>query len=374
MKLNTEIFLKELEELVNIESPSHYPEGVQKIAIWFKSKLEKLGWHTELINVGSEVGPCLKATNKPTEQYDILLLGHMDTVFPQGTTANWPFSIQGDKVTGPGVSDMKGGLLYIYHAVKYFTENNLLNDSAICVLFNSDEEIGTTYSRSLVESIAQKSSAVLVLEPGRSNGAYVNARKGVGQYNLEFQGIAAHAGVAPQNGASALLEMFNWGIELSKLTDFNTGLTVNFGIAKGGTATNVVPEQAYAQVDLRISEPTQADIVDQKIKELLSNPFNPKVKTIVTGGVNRPPMTTDAKTLKLCETVTELGKKIDLPVVWVATGGGSDGNFTSGLGIPTLDAMGPIGCDMHSHKETADIPSLNPRFNLLLDTIKHLLK
>ena len=374
MSLNQELFLKELEEIVNIESPSSYPAGVAQVAEWFYKKFTAIGWHTELIDVGKEAGPCLKVVNKVAPHYDVLMLGHMDTVFPLGTLQEWQFAIQGNKVTGPGVSDMKGGLLYIYHAAKYLTENNLLKDSAVCILFNPDEEIGTIHSRATVEAIAKQSSAVLVLEPGRANGAYVNARKGVGQYNISCKGIAAHAGVSPQNGASALLELFNWGIELSKLTNYDTGLTINFGVASGGSGANVVPEHATAQVDLRITESSQEAIVSQKIQELLAKPFDARVQTTVLGGVNRPPMSPSPKTLALCETVTALGKDMNFDVQWVATGGGSDGNFTAALGLPTLDAMGPIGQDMHSKKETADIPSLVTRFNLFIATIQHLLK
>lgn len=368
--LDLNVYLKELEEIVNIESPTDYPAGTKAVAEYLNEKMTALGWVTEFIDCGPTVGPCLKAVNRATDKYDLLMLGHMDTVFPLGTLKEWPFSVEGNIARGPGVTDMKGGLLYMYHAAKYLTEQKMLDNTSICLLFNPDEETGTRASRPVVEAEAQKAELVFVLEGARPNGAMVKERKGVGQYNLTFKGIAAHAGVAPQNGASALVEMFNWGIELSKLTDFDKGLTVNVGIASGGSGVNVVAENAVAKVDLRVLDSKDAEKVDAKIQELLANPFNPKVKTTVDGGLNRPPMNTSAKSLEVCDRVTAIAKTMDIDLAWVSTGGGSDGNFTAALGIPTLDGMGPIGGDLHSAKEYGLVDSYVPRFNLLVETIK----
>lgn len=370
--LDLKTYVQELEEIVSIESPTDYPAGTKAIAEYLEKKLQAIGWITEMIDCGPTVGPCLKATNRATDKYDLLMLGHMDTVFPLGTLKDWPFSIEGNIARGPGVADMKAGVLYMYHAAKYLSEQNLLDKTNICLLFNPDEETGTMASRGVVEAEAIKADLVFVLEGARPNGAMVKERKGVGTYDLTFKGIAAHAGVAPQNGASALVELFNWGIELSKLTDFDKGLTVNVGLASGGSGANVVAEHATAKVDMRVLDIKDAEIVDLKIKELLASPFNPKVKVTVKGGLNRPPMNTSPKSLEACEAITKIAKGMDIDLAWVSTGGGSDGNFTAAMGVPTLDGMGPIGGDLHSTKEYGLVDSYVPRFNLLIESIKQI--
>lgn len=370
--LDLNVYLKELEEIVSIESPTDYPAGTKAMAEYLNEKLTALGWLTEFIDCGSTVGPCLKAVNRATDKYDLLMLGHMDTVFPLGTLKECPFSVDGNIVRGPGVNDMKGGLLYMYHAAKYLTEQKLLDDTSICLLFNPDEETGTKASRGVVEAEAIKADLIFVLEGARPNGAMVKERKGVGAYTLTFKGIAAHAGVAPQNGASALIELFNWGLELNKLTDFDKGLTVNIGVASGGSGANVVAEHASAKVDLRVLDAADAALVDAKLQELLQNPFNHKVKTTVQGGLNRPPMNTSSKSLEACAQVTAIAKTMGIDLEWISTGGGSDGNFTAALGVPTLDGMGPIGGDLHSIKEYALLDSYVPRFNLLIESIKQI--
>lgn len=365
MTLNVEEYLKDLQMLVNTESHSKMPEGTRQVAMILKEKFDQLGWHTQLIDIGTKVGPCLKVTNKPSDHYDVLLLGHMDTVFPAGTVAERPFKIVGEHYTGPGASDMKCGLLYMYYLAKYRTAANLKEEGSICLLFNPDEEIGSIYSRPSIEQEAKKASYVLIMESARASGALVNQRKGISKYTITFNGIAAHAGVDPDKGASAINEFIRWGQEIIALANKEKGTTVNIGIVNGGTGANVVASQTICEVDVRITEIEEAQRIDDKLKELQQHPFDNRVAVIVDGGMKRPPFNPSAKSLALCHMSDEIAAELGIDLAWTATGGGSDGNFTAALGIPTIDGLGPIGGNAHSEREYGEISSLAPRFELL---------
>ncbi len=365
MLLNVEEYLDNLKELVNTESHSKMPEGTRQVAMILKEKFDQLGWHTELIDIGTKVGPCLKVTNKPSDHYDVLLLGHMDTVFPAGTVAERPFKIVGEHYTGPGASDMKCGLLYMYYLAKYRTAANLKEEGSICLLFNPDEEIGSADSRQLIEQEAKKAANVLIMESARANGALVNKRKGISSYVITFNGIAAHAGVDPDKGASAINEFIRWGQEIITLANKEKGTTVNIGIVNGGTGANIIADKAVCEVDVRITEVTEAMRIDQRIRELQQHPFDARVKVDVDGGYKRPPFNPSEKSLALCHMADEIAAELGIDLAWTATGGGSDGNFTAALGIPTIDGLGPIGGNAHSEREYGEISSLTPRFELL---------
>lgn len=367
-------YLKTLEEIVNIESHSRMPDGTKNVAKFLDTKFKSLGWNTELIDIGSNVGPCLKVTNKEEEKYDILLLGHMDTVFPAGTVAERPFSIKDGKFTGPGASDMKAGVLYMYYLAKALSDNNLTDKGSICLLFNPDEEISSIASRPVIEHIAKNSSNALILESARANGALVNCRKGIAKYRITFNGIAAHAGVDPDSGASAINEFVKWAQEIIKLADKEKGTTVNIGVINGGTGANVVAEKAVCDIDVRLTDIAEGNRVDSKLKELQANPFDQRVKVDITGGILRPPFNASDKSLQLCRLVDSIAEKLGIDIKWVATGGGSDGNFTAALGVPTIDGLGPIGGGAHSEREYGEIDSIIPRFNLLFETVKTLLQ
>lgn len=372
MAFNEKDFLKELETVVNIDSHSKMPEGTAKVAEYIEERLQKAGWLTEKISVGPEVGPCLKAVNKPCEKYDVMLIGHMDTVFPAGTAAQRPFAVKDGHFTGPGSADMKGGLMYMCSLAEYVAEENL--DGSICLLFNSDEEISSVASRPVIEREAVKAANVLVLEPARASGALVNKRKGIVKYELTFNGIAAHAGVDPDKGASAINEFIRWGAEIIKLAAPEKGTTVNIGLVNGGTGANVVAEKAVCSIDIRITDIKEAERIDKKLKEMQAAPFDSRVKIDISGGLKRPPFNTTEASRKLCAVVDEAAAELGLALEWVATGGGSDGNFTSALGVPTVDGMGPIGGGAHSDREYGEVVSIVPRFNLLTAVIKKLVQ
>ncbi len=372
MKLAT--YLTELEELVNTESGSRFPAGTKRVAEYMQAKFQKLGWKTELLPIGDVVGPCLFACNQEAENYDLLLIGHMDTVFPEGTVAERPYTREGDRAYGPGVIDMKSGLLYAYYLAEHIMETAALKDKKVAVLFNPDEEISSMYSRATIEKIAATCKHVIVLEPARANGATVKTRKGIGKYFITFEGVAAHAGVNPEDGASAIDELCRFVTEINTLRNPENGTTVNAGVISGGTAPNVVAEKAYVEIDVRISTIEDGERVDSKVHELADNPANPKIKIHVEGGIKRPPLNNPAVNEKLCVLLEDAAKEEGIEINWIHTGGGSDANFTSAIGVPTLDTLGPIGGGAHGIGEYIDLTSIEPRFNLLTRVVGKIFK
>lgn len=372
MKFDLSSYLQDLEYLVNTDSGSTYREGIARVAKFFNQKFSELGWKVTVHDFNSAAGPCLEIVNNESDHYDTLLMGHMDTVFKQGTAAERPFTIKGDKAFGPGIADMKAGLLYIYYVMESLHSEGRLNNMSVCIALNSDEEISSRYSRPWLERLSRKSSNALVLEPARANGNFVNKRKGVARYSIEFSGKAAHAGVDPQNGSSAIQELGHWILALHSRTNFETGTTVNVGIVTGGSAANVVADQAKAEVDVRICDIAEAEALERMMRELVEQPKTPGVTVKVSGGVTRPPMNPSKQTLDLCHAVEQIAADLGINIGWSFTGGGSDGNFSAALGVPTIDALGPIGGSTHGIAEYLDIASIEPRFYLLRRIIEHL--
>ncbi len=367
--LNKEQYLEELKYLVNIDSGSHTPEGVKKVAEFFRDKYNALGLKAELLQFSEKAGPCLQVTNSDKCEYDVLLVGHMDTVFPEGTVKARSFKIDGDKAYGPGVIDMKSGLLSMYYAIEYLVKNDKLAGKSICVFQNSDEEISSAYSNPKITELSKVSKAAFVLEPARPNGALVKERKGLAKYNIELIGKAAHAGVDPKSGISAINELAHWITELHSLTDFVIGTTLNVGVVSGGTVANVVAEHATAQVDLRYKIPSEIDRVESKIEELIQNPKTVGIKATAIKAGHRPPMNMSPESEKLIELVKEVAKDLNMELDFVGTGGGSDANFISAMGVPVLDGMGPVGGGSHGVNEYIEISSIEPRLNLLINTL-----
>ncbi len=369
MNFNLENYLLDLEKIVNIDSGSEYIQGVNQVAQFFKPKLEKLNYQVKTHYTNSDTGVSLEVTNKKAP-YDIMLIGHMDTVFPEETTDKRPFKIENGCAYGPGVIDMKSGLLLIYYLLKELKEAQDIQEPSLCAIFNGDEEIGSKNSRALIKEKAKDAKIALVLEPARKNGECVLARKGISGYNLKFKGRAAHAGVEPQKGASTVVELANWILELDKLNDYEAGFSVNVGTIQGGTAPNVIAEETRAKIDVRFINDEQLNRVEDKLTELQDNPFVKGVKAEVFHRGIRPPMQPTEKTLKLWEKVEKIGQQLDIKMDWIATGGGSDANFTSGMGVSTIDGLGPAGGNPHSVDEYLDISAIEPRFKLLMELIK----
>jgi glutamate carboxypeptidase len=358
--------LSNLRDLVAIESPSDDKAAVDRasaqVADWLQQAGGKIRWHRQ-----KRFGDVLEARfgNRPQRQpaKPILLLGHLDTVWPMGTLAGMPFRVARGRVFGPGVYDMKAGVIMAIHAMAMLQEAKALR-TPVVVLLNPDEEIGSPCSRAITEKIARECSAVFVLEPTQGpQGAYKTARKGVGQYAIRVQGVAAHSGVDFEKGHSAILELARLLEKIARFTDLKSGLTVNPGTIRGGTRVNVVAAEAQAEVDVRIARMRDAARVERLFRSLRATDRACTVE--ITGGMNRPPMERSKGTVQLFQQARRLAAEMGLELQEASTGGGSDGNFTAALGIPTLDGMGAVGEGAHATHESILLEALAPRTALL---------
>jgi glutamate carboxypeptidase len=302
----------------------------------------------------------------------VLLLGHYDTVYPLGTLATMPCCIEHNKLTGPGVLDMKSGIALMFHALAALQDWHKQDGELpgpVTVLLVSDEEVGSDSSRAITESLAKKAAAVFVLEPSYGfQGAVKTARKGVGEYLVKVTGKASHAGLDFQKGVNAIRELARQIEKISGFTELKKGLTVNVGIVSGGSRTNVVPAEAAAQVDVRIARLKDAAGIDKKMRTL--RPFNRKCKIEITGGINRPPMERTAGVAALYAQAAAIARELGWKLGEAAVGGGSDGNFTAGLGIPTLDGLGGVGDGAHAPHEHILISELPRRAALIAGLIE----
>lgn len=296
----------------------------------------------------------------------VLLLGHMDTVWPPGEAEHRPFRVNGNRATGPGTFDMKGGLVIGLFAVAALRELGLSPAHRLVFLFNSDEEVGSPTSRAHIEAEARRSDAVLVLEPSRE-GALVTWRKGVGRFELELRGRASHSGSAHDRGVSAIEELAHQILRLEAMTDYDRGTTVNVGVAQGGSKVNVRPASARASVDLRVLTSAEGERMADAIVGLQA--VNPQVSISVTGGMNRPPWEASPAGEALFQRARKIGKTLGLDLWPAGSGGGSDGNFTAALGVPTLDGLGVVGNDAHALTEWVDLSSLPRRAALLAELL-----
>lgn len=371
-----ESYLKDLQYLVDFDNGSWNPAGTRKVAEFFMDRFRDPAWHTELIPTkNNKVGPCLKITNTTDTDYDVILLGHMDTVFADGEAAKRPYTID-DKgiVRGVGVSDMKGCLLLGYYALAELTNAKKLDNTKICYIMVSDEELGSPFSGPILKEIAKHAKSAICVEAARANGGMVKSRSGIADYDLIATGTAAHSGNNPQDGSSAINELANWIIELHKLSNYSIGTSVNVGVIRGGQARNVVADHAEAEVDVRFKTMAEHDRIKKAFEELAKKRFTPGgAKVEYTYRLNRPPMTLSGDSLKICAKVTEIGEELGLGKIdWVDAGGGSDANTTAHMGIPSIDGAGPIGAGGHSVKEWLDSKSVEPRLKLLERTILYL--
>jgi glutamate carboxypeptidase len=296
----------------------------------------------------------------------------MDTVFDEGTVAERPFRIDGDIARGPGVSDMKGGLLTGFFATEVLQEAGFEAFGTITFVCNPDEEIGSPFSGPLIRELAPQHDAALVLEGARANGDIVSARKGITDYVIEIVGRAAHAGVEPEKGRNAILEAAHAVVTLQGLNGRWPGVTVNVGVAHGGTRTNVVPERCELHVDLRSPEAATLDEADAEIRRILSDHVVPDVTAIVHANGWHRPMEKKAGAARLVEIAKSVASELGFELRDAATGGASDANTTSAAGTPTIDGLGPIGGDDHAPDEWLDLRSIVPRVALLAGIVSRL--
>jgi glutamate carboxypeptidase len=364
LQAHHEAMLKLLKQLVEMESPSNERAAVNAMGDFLATAFESLGADVERLPQVA-FGDHLRVA-WGTSDRQVLLLGHMDTVWPLGELERRPFRIARDAATGPGIFDMKGGLVIALYAVTAFLDLGLTPAHRLVFLFNSDEEVGSPTSRALIEEEAQRSDAVLVLEPSRE-GALVTWRKGVGRFEMEIQGQASHSGAAHDRGVSAVEELAHQILHLEALTDYDRGTTVNVGVVQGGSRVNVRPASAWSNIDLRFTSAKEGQRMTRAIRGL--RPMNPEITLIISGGINRPPWESSTKSEALFERAQRIGKELDLDLWPAGSGGGSDGNFAAAMGIPTLDGLGAVGNDAHALTEWIDPASLPRRAALLAELL-----
>lgn len=350
-----------IQRLVGVESPSDDKAGVDGCVALAAAHAKELGGRVRL-HRQKAFGDVFEVRFGPkTGDGRVLLLGHLDTVWPLGTLKKMPCRIRDGRLWGPGTLDMKAGVAMALTAIELLVEADLLQLEVV-LLLNSDEEIGSPVSRPITERLAAECAAVYVLEPGQGL-AYKTARKGTGNWRIEVKGIAAHAGVDFEKGASALLELSRAMQTVSAWTDLRRGLTVSVGTAGGGSKTNVIPAEAWAEVDVRIARKADGPRMEQKFAALKAT--DRRCSLTVTGGINRPPMERTLGTVRLYKQARALAAELGLALDEAATGGASDGNFTSALGVPTLDGMGAVGEGAHASHESVVMEHLAPRTALL---------
>ena len=360
-------YLAELEQLVNVDCGSYTPEGVNRVASFVADALTVLGSAVERTphrpeDERPQLGD-LVVGRLEGEGPRLLLIGHMDTVFDPGTAAERPYRSDGQRAFGPGVTDMKGGLLAGLHAIAALHEAGVR--PSVTFVANPDEEIGSPFSTPVIRQLAARHDAVLVLECARANGDVVSARKGIADYHVTIGGRAAHAGVEPEKGRSAILEAAHLVLALHELNGRWPTVTVNAGVIHGGTRPNVVAERCELQVDLRAATVDAFDAAAAEIERIASSPTVPDVRTELRRTAGHPPMEKSEASARLVSLAAAIAGELGFELRDAATGGASDANTTAALGVPTLDGLGPVGGDDHSADEWLDLESVVPRTTLL---------
>ncbi len=348
---------------VEIETPTEAPDQVNRLATLVAAGYRDLPVILERVAGHSGCGDHLVARSSwGQDAPGILVLSHLDTVHPMGFIERLPFKIEGDSAYGPGIYDMKGGAYLAYHAFRQLCANAERSPLGVTQLYVSDEEIGSPTSRALIEAEGRKAKYVLVTEPARDGGKIVTGRKGVGRFEIFIRGVPAHAGARPEDGRSAVGELANIIQALQAMNDVKRGVTVNVGVVRGGTRPNVIAEEAYAEVDLRVRTHADADDLVARILNLESRTEG--VSVGVTGELNRPPYEKGNPGAALFEHAKTLAAEIGFDLVDTFAGGGSDGNFTAPH-TATLDGLGVDGQGAHTHHEQMYISSIEPRARLL---------
>jgi glutamate carboxypeptidase len=368
-----EAMLERLGELVGHESPSRDRQALEALARVLAARLEALGAAVCLTATpegGNTVRARWAAPGAADARAPILVLGHFDTVWPRGTLAAQPFRLQDGRAYGPGSFDMKAGLVLLEFAMTSIRARGQALRRPIVVLWTSDEEIGSPGSRAVIEAEARAAAFVLVLEPPLPGGHVKTARKGVGRFELVAEGRPAHAGIEPEKGISAIVELAHQVIRLQGLNDLRAGTTVNVGVIQGGTVVNVVPARAAATIDVRAATAAEAERVEAALRAL--EPVLAGARVRVEGGFNRPPMERTPRSAALFAQLRAIGRTLGLDLGEGSTGGGSDGNFTAALGVPTLDGLGVPGAGAHARDEHILTASFPERAALLAQALLEL--
>lgn len=359
-----------LRRLVEHESPSDDKAACDRLAETIAKEFTVIGGHCNM-HLGKKTGHHLQIDFPgPNGAKPVLIVGHYDTVYPLGTLKTMPYRQTRERICGPGVLDMKGGIVQIYFAISALKDSEAGLPCPVTIIIVSDEETGSQSSRPITERLARKSAAALVCEPAAGlDGALKTARKGVGDYLLQVRGVASHAGLDFQKGQSAVLELARQIEKVSSFTDLRRGLTINPGVISGGTRSNVVAAEAEAEIDVRVTSQQDVERIARRFAAL--RPRNRRCSLTVTGGINRPPMERSEATAELFAKAKVIARELGFPLAEKTVGGGSDGNFTSAL-TPTLDGLGAVGDGAHAEHEFIFVDQLPRRAALLAGLIQAL--
>ena len=359
-------FLEDLRQLCAIDSGHHYGPGAEAVADFFETRYQTLGLRTERRHYqDNTVAPFLLVSNSEEEDFDVLFIAHMDTVFPVGTAAQWPLTeIAPGIVSGPGCADCKGGCLLVYYTIRQMMEAGKCN-FRFRIAMNSDEERRSDYSRAYFEELARHAKYCFVYEPGRPNDEFVYQRKGSMTYQLKCHGISAHAGVEPEKGASAILELARWVNELDKLVDYEKGTILNVGVFHGGIGNGSVPDYAECSFSCRYLLRSAEEELEAMLQRMHTQPFDSRTSMETIFVSQRPAMEPHEATMQLLKELELAGETVGQKPTWLVTGGGSDGNFVSPFGVATLDGCGPCGGKLHTREEYLKTQSVKERLDLM---------
>jgi len=365
-------YLRDLETLVNIDCGTHSKAGVDRVSAYLRERFRDSGAAVQEFPQ-EQYGDMFYARWTARGKARIFLIGHLDTVYLDGSAAEHPFRKRGNFAHGCGVIDMKSGVLNALYAVRALRQSGFENLAEIGMFCNTEEEIGSPVSSRLYPQFVRGAAAALVLEPARANGAVVSARKGVGTYVVTVRGKSAHAGVEPEKGANAIVALAQMIAQVKELNGLREGLTVNVGTIRGGIARNVVPDFAEVGLDVRVVRAADAAPLEHALREIVAREFGPGTHAELRGEISKPPMERNAATEELLALARDAARQVGFELHDVATGGGSDGNYTAALGVPTLDGLGPIGGKAHNAaEEYLELDSFVPRAAMLAGLIRRI--
>jgi glutamate carboxypeptidase len=370
-------FLADLKTIVNIDSGTFTKAGIDRVAEYLQQRFHDFGFTTE-IDYQQERGNNLVATHTGNNPHGphILVLGHMDTVFPAGEVERRPFALsERDAMriaTGPGILDMKSGLLIGMYGLHLLIAASQANYQRLTFVCNSDEEIGSCNSRPLIQQMAQQADAVIVLEPGRIINAIVSSRRGIGNYTIEVHGISSHAGVEPQKGRNAILELAHQVAALQAINGTIAGTTLNVGTIRGGERTNIVPDYACCQIDVRVSGPAGTEAIEAAMRKVATQNVLEGTKIVLSGSIRTQPFERTERSTKLVQLAKLAGQELGLDIEDVGSGGASDANTTAAMGIPTVDGLGACGSLAHNPNEYIELDSLPTRIALFTGLVQQI--
>ena len=372
--IDKELYLRELEELVNVDCGSHNVKGINVIADKLESWYRELGWFVRRHDLGDVTGPLLEISNKPyCDHYDYMLIGHMDTVFPDGTVEKRPFKRDGNIITGPGSEDMKNGDLAMLHVARNLS-SEALERLNICMIYNPDEEISSVYSKAVIDEIGSRCNVVFVMESAQKQGiSHCIGRKGRLQYHIKVTGRAAHAGyIYKVESANAVEALAHYVIEIQKLASREKDTTVNVGVIKGGTVTNVVPDEAELRVEMRFASKEEQERIESSIAELMNRVFVEGTHAEIVEKALQPSWSQSEQGYRFIERVAEIAERNGLPFETHVRGGLSDANHLSAYCPVIMDGMGPFGEFAHSEREYTTLDSFEPCVRLLLSILEQM--